>query len=427
MSDKPLHIDEKFTDQAWEGMRHMLDQEMPVPPGKRRPFLVFWWLGLLAVGLLVGAGYMLFGKKAAAPVAPNQPIAGSSMSQFPQQIEASTMPNNEPIASEKMPADITPTQAKGTPRIQPSAIGNKLNKNNSSIGKALSGAERAMKNNNAETLLNSGLQSVESAVSNDSSNTQGMPVLYEPVANSGINPLPNFLIPAFSSPLNSDLKVPAFSTKKIGWDWAIQANAIAVPNLSGGGFSVGVAADKYFVADKLSFGVGIGYTYLRQPIIANTFDNSVSENANDNIIYENAELTSFDATGVALTTTLKRNLNLHYLTVPIQINYCFAKQFSANVGLNTGILLSSPSDYTQDGILNNRIWQKQRDSKTGTTSKVSILDAAVTVGFGFRCSKRTSLHLEYLHGLRDVLPENNAGDYNRVIKVGVQYKLRSRR
>ncbi|MCF8244595.1 MAG: PorT family protein [Saprospiraceae bacterium] len=431
MSDKPLHIDKKFTDQAWAGMRNLLDQEMPVPPGKRRRFMGFWWLGLVAVGLLVGAGYLFFGKKTATPTVTNQPIAGSVLPQFPHQIETSIIPDDESIASEELSAEIASTQAEAAPKIQSSNTGNKPKQCNSPLEKMSAGTLGKMNHQETEafqgTLLEPALQLIASAaIPNASSNTLETPIPSEAVAISGMEPLPNYSIPAFAAPINNDIKVQAFLSKKPGWDWAIQANAIAVPNLTGGGFSVGVVADKYLLADKLSFEIGVGYAYLRQPVIANTFENSVFENASDNIIYENADLTSFDASGIALTTALRKNLNLHYLTVPIQINYCFAKRVCANVGFNTGILLSSPSDYTQDGILNANIWRKQSDFRTGTASKVSILDAAVTAGLGFRCSKSTSLHLDYLHGLRDVLPENHVGDYNRVIKIGVRIKLKSR-
>jgi hypothetical protein len=117
-------------------------------------------------------------------------------------------------------------------------------------------------------------------------------------------------------------------------------------------------------------------------------------------------------------------LKLHYLTIPLDMVYSIGKRWEANLGGTLGLLLTSNSVYVQDGLLDRAGLGIAAEDHSGTKpAKVSLTDLAITGGLGFKLNRAWSLYLNYAHGMTDILPDNNTGDHNRLIKLGVRYKL----
>jgi hypothetical protein len=107
--------------------------------------------------------------------------------------------------------------------------------------------------------------------------------------------------------------------------------------------------------------------------------------------------------------------------------YHIGKRWDANLGGSFGLLLSSSSVYVRDGLLYKVGFNSERADSNTTLAKVSLTDFAITGGIGFHINRTWGLQLNYVHGVKDILPDNSAGDYNRLIKFGFQYKLSSGR
>lgn len=79
-------IDEQFTNQAWEQMKHLLDEEMPVSKKRRRRGLL--WLLFFLIGLSIGGGMVGFWsyyQKEEQPIAENSTIPIAT--QQPESVE----------------------------------------------------------------------------------------------------------------------------------------------------------------------------------------------------------------------------------------------------------------------------------------------------------------------------------------------------
>jgi|GEM_PF-4927348 len=95
------------------------------------------------------------------------------------------------------------------------------------------------------------------------------------------------------------------------------------------------------------------------------------------------------------------------------------------MGLEAGVLLSSDSKFTSGGVLS--LSKQNRDSSAsggGGKISTSVFDFAALGGLNFRLTQGFSVRLGYKFGLKDVLPDNNFGDYNRMFLAGIRYDFR---
>ncbi len=416
MQDKSIHIDDKFTDRAWADMRSMLDKEMPMQPEKRRRLLGWWWFALLGIGLVAGAGYLAFGEKAATKkTIQSKPVASATLSPIMTESGPITPPITASIA-ENVVGSKANKQQTATINFDKKQDFKKSNTPNSS-GIELYEDRQLLSEKSADYQPFSDMVIVDS-LQLETQDLNERTTLENSEYLALLSPVP------LIEPAEKDLKVADYFAKKQGWSWALQASALAVPNFSGGGYSLEAVSSKALINNRLSINFGLGYAFLRQPINVFTENTSSSNDIANEVVYENSGAFVTEAIGLNGISINNKLLKLHYLTVPVQFSYRFSKRFSANAGAMVGLLLASKSDYTQDGILGS--FAKQNNDLVfgaSTFSKVSSIEIAAIGGFGFVCSPNSSLHFDYVHGLTDVLPDNTVGDFNRLIKLGFKYKI----
>jgi hypothetical protein len=422
MQDKPLNIDEKFVDKAWSDMSILLDREMPVQVDRPRIGLG-WWLTLIAVGLVIGGGILFYGKKmGTAPAVPSQPVAIASQPSTDHQSKMFTNPAEQPVSI----AETTSTSSNSSSSLQSP----KIQKNNLSSGKVAP---------NSKSKLHSGtLVTTQNGLGSNDRNSKKEPLMTTPITgtkpavqdglaeypkHTEMEELGKLALHPFETSFDNKLNVDARFAAKNKIIWGIQSSWITVPNLAGGGFTIEAVGEKP-LSNRFSIEMGVGYAYLKQPIYAGVNAVNVSTSEQDGRIGYDSNFTSDLVSSPSIDTVYRnRYLDLHYLNLPVQVYYHLNNRLSVKAGINTGVLLASRSSYTQSGLLENFGLASEQKSSAGQLFKVSIYDFAATAGISFRFNRAASLHFDYLHGLADVLPQNQVGDNNRLLKLGFRYNL----
>lgn len=427
MQDKPLNIDEKFVDKAWSDMSILLDREMPVQVDRPRIGLGWWWLTLIGVGLLIGGGILFYGKKLNAdPVVPTQPVAIATQPSTDNQSKLNSIPVELPASIVEAPSTISKSASSSQPpKIQKNNLTASGKAGNNSKSKLLSRSLETTQNGLVSNDENSNEPSQAALITGTKQSVQDN--LAENPKHTEIEQLGMLTIHPFETSLDNKLSVDARFATKNKIVWGIQSSWITVPNLAGGGFTVEAVGEKP-LSNRLSFEMGVGYAYLKQPIYAGVNAVNVSTSEQDGRIGYDSNFTSDLVSSPSIDTVYRnRHLDLHYLNLPVQVYYHLNNRLSFKAGVNAGVLMASRSSYTQSGLLENFGLANEKKSSAGRVFKVSIYDFAATAGISFRFNRAASVHFDYLHGLADVLPQNQVGDYNRLLKLGFRYNLNNGR
>ncbi|MBK9018001.1 MAG: PorT family protein [Saprospiraceae bacterium] len=234
--------------------------------------------------------------------------------------------------------------------------------------------------------------------------------------------------PEHPSPaIGVSIKKP-FSTR---WSYALEGAGMSTLTSPASGGSLMAIAAKPLKNNRLSIETGFGYSYIQQPLTivvegttAPVFENiGLQSNANYGL---KDNIDSYDAsTGVV--TEYFQALKLHYIQVPVRLRYQISSRISMMIGMESAILLRSDSKYTSGGVLafDNRNDESSTNASSGSIN-TSVIDFAASGGLNCRLSKAWSLQLGYKFGLKDVLPNNNYGDYNRMFQAGIRYDFRGK-
>lgn len=127
--------------------------------------------------------------------------------------------------------------------------------------------------------------------------------------------------------------------------------------------------------------------------------------------------------------------NLHYISVPIMLQYRVLDRLTVELGPEFGYLLSADSEI---GMFN--LFTSSSVSSDPSLSSYRDLDVALNLGVGYALSDRWSVNLRYNLGLRDItndytiiaitevgsLPEPfvvSGSTYNRSVQLSVGYRI----
>lgn len=436
MQDNPLHIDKKFTDQAWGEMRKLLDEEMPT--GKRRRRFGWWWF-LLALGIATTAGafYLLsHSEEAQAPVR-SAPVASPE-----KQSDTPAVSNEKP--SDTASEAVTFTEGK----IEKKGPGITSAKGANAKPEPQSSANQTQAQTQTQNTDNQFLTEILPLTDNPTAE-YSEPVLSPTVAENSVSEItvleptvpqlgkPDLLacLPLTKLPTNAaespSLKVETM--KKARVNWSAFTSAFTAPNSNANGLAAGLLASAPLKKSNLSIEAGLGYTYFQQPLVAvgeedgsGGFDPNATptitedngrvtfENNDENYLSQAVAEANFSAFRIA------QGLDLHYLQVPLEATYRW-KRLRVIGGMNTGLLLRSKSDFTNGGLFFDS-FSKDRSGGSGVT--VKAVDFAGVGGLGYDISPRIGIDLKYRAGITDLLPDNDSKDRNRFLQLSVRYRIR---
>jgi len=424
MQDKQVHIDEKFTDQAWDEMRKMLDQELPVKRQRRR--FAWWWFTLLVGGTLLG-GTLLWRsqEQQPEPLQPtqNQPVASATLppvkeesSDFEATTSALSNEVSEPDQTARIVAEKPSTFSNTKKPVRSAKLKTKLSSTLPATAPHQFVAENSIQSSESIAKIEQQKQ-VENAA-------------YRAFEQNLMPVLPT---KTFDRQSQANKAVKPFLKQCQTCNFALQVSALTLPNFTSGGASVDFLAEKRLFGEKLKLGVGLGYTYLRQPIytgISYGFSSATSDTLGK-VIYANANNGAADELfDPAFSNFQSQVLQLHYLQMPVQISYQLTRRFSVNAGGAIGLLLSSKSEYVNNGVLNDLTNLGRAESKYlagAAKSNITLFDFSLFGGLGCQLTKKASLHLDYVHGVKDVITLNRTNDVNRTLKLGLRYQLCGKR
>ncbi len=434
MQDKRLLIDEKFTDQAWSKMSNLLDREMPVQLERRRRF-AWWWLAALAgFVILAGAGFLFFAKKATVTAtAPPQPVAG--VVERPSTSNPSIPKTEKPLPTNGNATTILPLRHEPllVTKNKPDAAISMPKQNKSEVIQIVADKQPIGQSQASDFASQ---KQTESFVANSAGFSEIAEVSDPVLASRTISPA--LLEASDIQVIDFSVPPPTVSTsiKKLlstRWGYALEGAGMSTLTSPASGASLMAIAAKPLKNSRLSIETGFGYSYIQQPLTivvkgttAPVFENiGIGSQSNANYGLKD-NLDSYDASNGVVTEYFQA-LKLHYVQVPVRLRYQISSRISMMIGMESAILLRSDSKYTSGGVLafDNRNDESSSSASSGSIN-TSVFDFAASGGLNCRLSKAWSVQLGYKFGLKDVLPNNNYGDYNRMFQAGIRYDFRGK-
>ncbi len=431
MQDKSVHINKKMTDRGWGEMSKLLDQEMPTAGQKRRRFVWLFLLLGLAVGLASGVFVVkYFTQTKTQPVETNIPIAAEEAGE-PGIRDAASL---QPQADAENPGQQMPETASGG-----SGISSKTTRPVAAAvvrqGKVESDAAHLPpavfeKNQQAGLAIQAKQVDAEKQqVASLQAPASGTLAKVEKLEKLPLEQLP---VTEHAAPfVNTD----PISGRPAGW--AVYHSGLTAPGAGAGGLAAGLVKSSIVKNSNFTLEGGVGYAYLQQPISViftsdiGTVSTSSTFNSFSTVLGDARIENKVGATASA--AKLLRTLQLHYLEVPLAASYRISPRLSLKGGLNAAVLLSSSSDYTTGGIFNRSfdlasIEEDQTEASFDyngeqPSAELNQLDLAATAGLDVRMTPRLGVGLGYQFGVVDLIPDNGAGDFNRMVRVTLRYNL----
>lgn len=431
MQDNRKHIDKAFVDQAWDNMRAMLDQELPTSAEKKKRRLIFGWWGLAILGLLVsstalGIAYWNNKEFQSNPIASPKAVAvAPTISDRPKNAEASERPTVPSVATNtQMPTDAFQNQ---TAKKQVHAKSNQYNlPRQAPVGQYVEQPSALVK----KAILSSPSEGLVEVINSEQS---------KELANSSYQ-APEMLVgpsliqlnPPKALPVSFGLTVgqPIIAKEPSKWHYGVEGNGMSAIRSKGLGGSVNFFAAKRLENSRWSIDVGLGYTYLQQPlsVVISQTESQVSTNVGlvDELEYGLTTGSSKIADQNAaqgIRTDYDQPLHLHYATLPIRFNYKLGSRFLISAGAQTAFLVHSKSKFTQGGVFDSSYPTFEAYNIDSSPIKIAWLDLSAIGSAGFMFNSRTTMEIGYKMGLLDVLPNNSLKDKNRMAFFGMRYQF----
>ena len=435
MQDNRLNISQKMTGQGWAEMSKLLDLEMPVPEkGKRR--FGWWWLALgLSIGLASGVfAVKYFTQTEEQPVDLGVPVAvvpgaANSIAAEENGMQASEDNSMVPLTAEtaKKAAKGSDFSSKKPVTPPPSAT------QENAITQDVKSSSSITFEKNTLTVPSVEMQPVIEKSSNAEPQNPAVvrAAVAEKIAMVSVKPLP---IPENPAP-----GVPSESKTARQGRWALYGSGMSSPDANSSGMAAGLMKSLALKKSRFSLEGGIGYAYMQQPlsVIFTSEEGSIAAATtftDFNTVLGDTRIAS-GPNAYSNAAKLLKKLQLHYLEVPLAVSCRITPRFSLKGGVNAAILLNSSSDYTTGGIFSGgfNLSSLQKDEAEASfdfngeqpSAKLNHFDLAAAAGFDYRISTRLAAGLGYQFGLLDLIPDNGAGDFNRLFRVTLRYNLTS--
>ncbi len=443
MSDKNQHIDKAFTDHAWSEMRQLLDAEMPSVEESRKRRFAWWWFLTAAMLLCCGgalAWYFSMEKPMPAPVSasPETPIATVVPAGEVPAIRPSVAPSDLKVGA----PDETATGSGRPPVLRPLGRREAAIPSDLKVGAPdeIAANSTQLTDRQSNTISS---EPLKNASPTPSDVTQSGILWNEArlAAPASLAHVATPLLPSETTPAKNALSLITPS-KPSGIQLSLQAGAQHALPGSGDGLAMDITGNKRLGDSKFSLETGVGYAFLRQPI-GIAVDNSapvqnggVSDPQLDNFFVGYASnsdkslLSRNSAEHSSDYYSARQDLGLHYLEVPAILTFHAAPRLQLLGGAQFSMLLLSAPDYTKGAVLDfddayfgaseNGNYDQLASQNSVPLSK---FDAAAVAGARLGISKKMSLELRYQFGITDVIQGNDLGDYNRMLRMSLRFRL----
>ncbi len=428
MQDKNTHIDGEFTDQAWQEMQAILDQEMPVRNKKRR--FVFWWYtgGIAVAASLIGLWIVHVPDENIIEI--NNNITAETILKPTEQTEPL---NNDLLTSE-----------------------NKVNNHSSNKKTAQKNTEKKLKDIDPEKIQNTAFTEKESYANTldiqlDNPESQ-VDYINEKIIDDQIGSSKNRLetpgliavSPVRAVKYDSEVQpsIPVSINKKKPFNLIVQGSALFRNDNHARGLGANILASIPIGKNNFSIETGLGYAYISQPLSflielqeTDLGSGSGSFEAITDVAYSNVSFLdlsndlSANFPNAARTEQLDR-LDLHYLQLPVMLSYRI-KRLRFSAGMQAGLLLVASSGGNFNGGVLNFINSYDEEfisqpgplalADTAGKSNLSYFDLSGSFGIGYDFSSKYGVNLFYNTGLIDVIKNNSAKDFNRLFQLSIRY------
>ncbi len=114
----------------------------------------------------------------------------------------------------------------------------------------------------------------------------------------------------------------------------------------------------------------------------------------------------------------KMEQNLHYLSLPVFVQYNIIPRFFVEAGAQLSLLLHANYKYTME-LINNTNYYYQSESMNNTKDLRSI-DFGIGAGAGYYFTPSLGITARYIAGIGNIKP---GGLRNNVIQIGMAYKF----
>ena len=401
-------FDDHIVDQAWENMRMLLDQELPVANATQRKPVAWWWISTLVISLLTGVlcTYYLIPKSvhiSAFPIAveDNSAIAHADTDTPKQTITTTLSPAKKISADKALRLNHQTTPASTTTVTRPeSNIPLPATHNDSDNNLPTTVKPENLKSNSATNPANI-IQKIAESLESKVFSMEQLP-------SKTVSPLVN----KPSSIPEAVAIEPAKRKKSFKLSIEGSVHSIGFQNING--YGAAILAERHNQGNRLYLKAGLGYDIITPDIIASekelVFDNTALNRVteNNNTIKTNTALTALQKSYISI--------NLGY-----QLN----DKLAVEVGVQPSYIHSSTMQETwshSDGTSNSSTPFVSRitDDDTSVQRRHLVLNTCLQ----YQLNPSIGLRLNYNHGLTDVF----ASSYNEAhlsgLKVAFAYYIR---
>jgi len=411
------HLDDQYIDKAWEQMRQMLDQEMPVQQ-KRRRVAFWWWLLPLLLLLTAGSAWWLWQQspKRTDPkqqIEPTRPIVEANPD---EQAKTDFFPQQNPEN-----AHAEPTKAKKANTTAKTSLPSVLKMDDDEP------VANFDKNQAAKYAQPSDNENSNTFATSEQEPSQKPPFLIVPLEINNLQPLP---LPKTDLAIHDALK-PQPGLLRWGLEGGVATNAVR--NFDGA--FAGVIAEFPLRGRKFHLRTGLRYSTNRLDIRR-----------------------QFDATGVAFSQDTPRqpdpeanastaaarinfDLRAQQIALPVSLIFQPSSKWGIEAGANLSFLTSAATISGDEALItlndsstglnpnafpaNRFVNELYRDANQNIDlNELNRWNVAATAGVLYYPADKWALRLHYHSGLTDILKNTDFQSLNQNLRLSSIYYFR---
>lgn len=441
------HLDDKYIDQAWEQMRHLLDQEMPVQE-KRRRGAFWWWLLPLLLLFAGGTGWWLWERQPAQEpqnkelqlnAAPERPVANADTQQpeHEAQSEDETHSLENQVANTESAA-ISAMQRQPEKATSAKNTSNFIRKNRADKTAAISSTNGIAQDEvpalgDSQVFENKIITSAESTkdeVAAAEPSQQPKP----PFTTQSLNIIAPQLLPVPAADLEV---VPQLTNRRELFRWGVEGGTLTRTFDNLDGIFGGVIAEFPLRGRVLHLRSGLHYSAYRFDIESQS-DIARSESA-DNPQSGSGFGTNADPNAVS---RINFDILAQQIALPVVLVYQPARKWGIELGADFSYLMAAtsmtssealvtldsggntsfnPDQSTANRFVNSLYGDSNQDIDLNQLNRWGI---AASAGVVYYPADKWGVRLHYQYGFTDLLKSTDFQSFDRDLRLSVLYYFR---